>query len=91
MEVDENPTDTLVRELREEWSVAPERLDVEALVKLPSGLVSLVGVAWLAEGAQVTPDEEHDDFAWWPQDPAQWPADADEPLKRIAALLDAPT
>jgi 8-oxo-dGTP diphosphatase len=87
VEVDENPTHTLVRELREEWAVEPERLEVEALVKLPSGLVSLVGMAWLAEGAQVTPDEEHDDFAWWPKDPGQWPADADEPLRRIAALL----
>jgi ADP-ribose pyrophosphatase YjhB (NUDIX family) len=90
VEVDENPTHTLVRELREEWSVEPERLEVEALVKLPSGLVSLVGMAWLTEGAQVTPDEEHDDFAWWPRDPAQWPADADEPLQRIAALLADP-
>jgi 8-oxo-dGTP pyrophosphatase MutT (NUDIX family) len=89
VEVGENPTDTLVRELREEWSVAPECLDVEALVKLPSGLVSLVGMAWLAEGAQVTPDHEHDDFAWWPADPQRWPAHADDPLKRIAALLSA--
>ena len=52
----------------EEWSVAPERLRVEALVRLPSGLVLLVGQAWLAEGATVTPDAEHDDFAWWPAD-----------------------
>jgi ADP-ribose pyrophosphatase YjhB (NUDIX family) len=89
VEVGENPSDTLVRELREEWSVAPERLEVEALVKLPSGLVSLVGVAWLADGAHVTPDEEHDDFAWWPADPQSWPAHADDPLKRIAALLSA--
>jgi 8-oxo-dGTP diphosphatase len=87
VEVDENPSETLVRELREEWSVAPERLEVEALVKLPSGLVSLVGMAWLPEGAEVVADEEHDDFAWWPQDPARWPADADEPLRLIAALL----
>lgn len=91
VEVDENPADTLVRELREEWSVEPEKLEIEALVRLPSGLVSLVGMAWLADGAQVTPDEEHDDFAWWPADPTRWPAAADEPLKRIAALLDAPS
>src|SRR5579875_2171737 len=77
VEVGENPVDTLVRELTEEWSVSPERLTVEALVKLPSGLVSLVGMAWLAEGASVTPDAEHDEYAWWPQDVAQWPADAD--------------
>jgi ADP-ribose pyrophosphatase YjhB (NUDIX family) len=91
VEVDENPADTLVRELHEEWSVSPERLDVEALVKLPSGLVSLVGTAWLSEGAQVTPDDEHDDFAWWPRDPDDWPPHADDPLRRIAALLSAPT
>src|SRR5436309_3441987 len=87
VEVEENPTDTLVRELREEWSVEPEQLEVEALVKLPSGLVSLVGMAWLTAGAEVVPDDEHDDFAWWPKDPERWPAQADYPLKRIAALL----
>ena len=43
--------------------------------------------AWLADGAEVMPDEEHDAFAWWPKDPERWPGDADEPLKRIAALL----
>ena len=68
VEVGENPADTLVRELTEEWSVTAERLTVEALVKLPSGLVSLVGMAWLADGAEVTPDSEHDEFAWWPAD-----------------------
>ena len=34
VEVDENPTDTLARELEEEWSVSPERLQVEALIRL---------------------------------------------------------
>lgn len=87
VEVGENPAETLVRELTEEWSVDPERLTVEALVKLPSGLVSLVGMAWLAEGATVTPDSEHDDFAWWPADVAQWPEHADAPLRRVAELL----
>ncbi|HEY2259985.1 MAG TPA: NUDIX hydrolase [Solirubrobacteraceae bacterium] len=87
VEVGENPTHTLVRELHEEWSVEPERLTIEALVKLPNGIAMLVGMAWLPDGAVVTPDEEHDAFAWWPPDPARWPADADDPLKRIAALL----
>jgi 8-oxo-dGTP diphosphatase len=87
VEVGENPADTLVRELTEEWSVTADRLTVEALVKLPSGLVSLVGMAWLAEGAAVTPDSEHDEFAWWPADVAHWPAHADTPLRRIAELL----
>jgi 8-oxo-dGTP diphosphatase len=89
VEVDENPAETLTRELREEWSVAPERLTVEALVALPTGITMLVGQAWLADGATVTPDAEHDDFAWWPADVAQWPEHADDPLRRTAELLTA--
>jgi 8-oxo-dGTP pyrophosphatase MutT (NUDIX family) len=87
VEVDENPADTLARELREEWSVDPARLQVEALVQLPSGMILLVGQAWLHEGATVAPDAEHDEFAWWPPDVEQWPQEADEPLRRTAALL----
>jgi 8-oxo-dGTP diphosphatase len=87
VEVGENPADTLTRELAEEWSVTPERLSVEALVKLPNGIAMLVGMAWLAEGASVTPDAEHDDFAWWPADPRDWPDHADDPLRRLAELL----
>ncbi len=88
VEVDENPAHTLSRELLEEWSVEPKRLQVEALVCLPSQIVLLVGQAWLAEGATVIPDHEHDDFAWWPADVARWPAEADETLRRMAVLLD---
>ncbi len=87
VEVDENPADTLGRELHEEWSVVPQSLCVEALVRLPSDVVLLVGQAWLAEGAEVTPDHEHDEFAWWPPDVNEWPEEADEPLRRMAALL----
>jgi ADP-ribose pyrophosphatase YjhB (NUDIX family) len=87
VEVGENPADTLGRELREEWSVASERLTVEALVRLPSGMVLLIGQAWLAEGVEVTPDHEHDEFAWWPPEIGRWPADADPALRRIGALL----
>jgi ADP-ribose pyrophosphatase YjhB (NUDIX family) len=89
VEVDENPTEALRRELREEWSVDPERMRIEALVMLPSGIVMLVGQAWLADGAAVTPDDEHDDFAWWPPDVERWPEEADEPLRRMGALLSA--
>lgn len=89
VEVDENPTHTMGRELREEWSVQPERLTVEALVRLPSQVVLLVGLAWLAQGAEVSPDDEHDDFAWWPADVGRWPQEADEPLRRMGALLTA--
>jgi 8-oxo-dGTP diphosphatase len=87
VEVDENPAETLRRELREEWSVAPNRLQVEALVQLPSGMVLLVGQAWLDDGATVAPDAEHDEFAWWPPEVDRWPQEADEPLRRMGALL----
>jgi ADP-ribose pyrophosphatase YjhB (NUDIX family) len=89
VEVDENPAHTMGRELGEEWSVQPERLSIEALVRLPSQVVLLVGLAWLADGAEVTPDHEHDDFAWWPADVEQWPEEADEPLRRMGTLLAA--
>jgi len=89
VEVGENPTETLSRELQEEWSVAPEHLTVEALVRIPKGMVMVVGQAWLPEGAEVTPDDEHDTYAWWPADVEAWPAEADEPLRRMASLLAA--
>jgi 8-oxo-dGTP diphosphatase len=89
VEVGENPAETLARELAEEWSVTPERMTVEALVKLPSGLVSLVGLAWLPDGTDVTPDAEHDEFAWWPADVESWPEHADAPLRRLAALVSS--
>jgi ADP-ribose pyrophosphatase YjhB (NUDIX family) len=89
VEVGEHPADTLVRELGEEWSVEPERMSVEALVRNPSGLVLLVGLARLPAGAEVVPDAEHDEFAWWPADVTAWPDEADEPLRRMASLLAA--
>jgi ADP-ribose pyrophosphatase YjhB (NUDIX family) len=89
VEVDENPTDTMGRELREEWSVEPERLRIEALLELPSEMVLLVGQAWLADGATVVPDHEHDEFAWWPPDPSRWPAEAHEALRRMAQLVSS--
>jgi 8-oxo-dGTP diphosphatase len=90
VEVGENPAHTLARELEEEWSVVPERLAVEALVCLPNRMVMLVGQAWLREGAEVTPDHEHDRHAWWPGDPARWPPEADPTLRRMASLLGGP-
>jgi ADP-ribose pyrophosphatase YjhB (NUDIX family) len=87
VEVGEDPVETLTRELDEEWSVAPERLSVEALVSLPNRLAMLVGLAWLPAGAEVTPDAEHDEHAWWPADPGAWPEDADPALRQMASIL----
>jgi 8-oxo-dGTP diphosphatase len=89
VEVDENPADTLARELEEEWSVVPDRLTVEALIGNPEGMVLLIGQAWLPDGAAVTPDPEHDEFAWWDSDVGQWPAEADAPLRRLGEMLSA--
>lgn len=83
----EDPAATLVRELREEWGVAPERVRAEALVRLPHDLVMLIGQAWLPAGAEVVRDEEHDAHAWWPADVDDWPEEADEPLRTVARLL----
>jgi len=83
----ESPADTLARELQEEWSVSAEQIRSEALVMLPNAMVMFVGQAWLAEGATVTADAEHDEHAWWPERVEDWPDEADEPLRRMAALL----
>jgi len=88
VDIGESPALTLVRELREEWSVEPASLTVEALVRLPHRLVMVVGLAWLPDGAEIEMDDEHDAHAWWPADVADWPEEADEPLRRMATLLD---
>ena len=89
VDLGEGPAQTLVRELREEWDVAPERVCGEALLRLPHGLVMFVGQAWLADGVaeSVTPDHEHDEFAWWPREIDEWPPEAEEPLARMARWL----
>jgi len=89
VDLGESPADTLVRELQEEWGVAPERVRGEALLALPHGLVMFVGQAWLAEGVEreVRPDEEHDAYEWWSHDIAQWPPQAGEALARMAGWL----
>jgi 8-oxo-dGTP diphosphatase len=91
VDLDENPADTLVRELAEEWSVTPQRVRGEALVQLPHRLVMFVGQAWLADGAdaEVKPDHEHDEFAWWPREIDDWPAEAEAPLRLMARWLTA--
>ncbi len=87
VEVDEHPAQTMARELQEEWSVDPTSLSIEALVLLPSELALMVGQAWLPPGAVARPDHEHDDYAWWPAQIDDWPREADEPLRRVAALF----
>jgi 8-oxo-dGTP diphosphatase len=89
VDLGENPGETLVRELREEWAVSPERVRGEALLRLPHRMVMFVGQAWLAEGADeaVTPDDEHDEFAWWPREIDAWPSQAGETLPRMAHWL----
>ncbi len=88
VDLGESPADTLVRELREEWSVEPERVRGEALLLLPHRMVMFVGQAWLAEGEEerVVPDHEHDEFAWWPREVDDWPAEGRE-LARVARWL----
>jgi 8-oxo-dGTP diphosphatase len=87
VELGEDPVEALTRELEEEWSVTPERFAVEALVSLPTGMAMLIGQAWLAAGAEVTRDAEHDAHAWWPAEPESWPDEADPVLRRMGSLL----
>jgi 8-oxo-dGTP diphosphatase len=87
VDLGENPAETLVRELWEEWSVRPQRVRAEALVRLPRDLVMFVGQAWLAPGAEVVRDHEHDAHAWWPADIDRWPDEAGESLQRMGRWL----
>lgn len=91
VDLGENPAHTLVRELHEEWSVSPERVRGEALICLPQKLVMFVGQAWIAAGDvdAVRPDDEHDEYAWWPREIDEWPAEAGEALPRMARWLTA--
>jgi 8-oxo-dGTP diphosphatase len=89
VDLGESPAQTLSRELAEEWQLEPDRLLVEALVGLPNGMTMLVGLAIVPEGAEPVPDPEHDDWAWWPADVDDWPAEAHERLKVMARMLAA--
>lgn len=91
VDVGESPAETLVRELQEEWQLTAERVQVEALVRLPHQMIMVVGQAWLPEGAedQLVMDAEHDEHAWWPASIDDWPAEADAPLRHMAALIAA--
>lgn len=89
VEVGESPAETLSRELEEEWRLVPLGLSVQALVRLPTGLAMLVGLATVASEAEPVPDAEHDEFAWWPADVDAWPEHADERLRRMGRFLAA--
>jgi ADP-ribose pyrophosphatase YjhB (NUDIX family) len=87
VEVGENPAETLTRELEEEWQLVPRSVSVEALAVMPSGLAALIGLATVPAGAEAVPDAEHDELAWWPADPDDWPAEADDRLRLLARWL----
>lgn len=80
----ESPMTTLERELQEEWSVTALSVTGHALVLLPGDTVMFVGVAQLAANQTVTPDDEHDEFEWWPADISQWPEHAELPVRLLA-------
>jgi len=87
VDLGESPAETLARELGEEWRLEPQRLTVEALVYLSNGMAMLIGLATVSDGCKPVPDEEHEDWAWWPADVENWPAEADERLKLMGRLL----
>jgi 8-oxo-dGTP diphosphatase len=76
VDLGESPAETLSRELQEEW-----------LLALPGGMNMLVGLATVPNRCEPSPDAEHDEWTWWPADIDSWPAEADERLKLMAALL----
>jgi 8-oxo-dGTP pyrophosphatase MutT (NUDIX family) len=83
----EDPVCALRRELEEEWGLLPERLTIEALMTTPDGMALLIGQAWVASGAQLRRDAEHDAHAWWPADPADWPMTVAPELLLVGELL----
>ena len=87
VDLGESPTRTLTRELQEEWQLVPERLSVEALLALPSGVAMLVAVATVPDDAEPVPDDEHDEWAWWPAEVSRWPDDANPQLRSVGELL----
>ena len=47
----------------------------------------LLALASPALAEEAVPDDEHDAHAWWPPDVERWPDEADETVRRMAALL----
>ena len=73
------------------YSIASPPLDRRRIALCADVAPGGLGSRWfrgLAPGAEVTRDHEHDDHDWWPADVAAWPQRADEPLRRMATLLE---
>ena len=47
----------------------------------------VIGLAWLAPGAEVAPDDEHDAHAWWPRGPPTGPRRPTSRLSGATAML----
>jgi hypothetical protein len=80
----DDPVATMRAELDEEWGLKPPELTVAALLAQPSGQNLLLGLATVPDGAELRLNDEHDAWAWWPADPAGWPAEAAPDLRDLA-------
>jgi 8-oxo-dGTP diphosphatase len=88
IDLGEDVTAALSREVREEWRAEPVGPpSIEAIVQLPDGMLWIVGQAWLAPGTKIVADEEHAAWAWWPADHRRWPEETRRELRDLAALL----
>jgi 8-oxo-dGTP diphosphatase len=85
----EHPVAALEREVAEEWSAAGRDLTVEAVIRLPDGLIWIVGQVWLDADAAIVPDAEHDRWTWWPEDVREWPAGVRPELRQLGALVSS--
>jgi 8-oxo-dGTP diphosphatase len=52
-------------------------------------MAMLVGLATVSDAAEPVPDEEHEEWAWWPADVERWPGQADERVRLMGSLLSA--
>jgi 8-oxo-dGTP diphosphatase len=86
IEPPEDAVGTLARELEEEWGLAGEPLTVEALARTPDGMTWLIGLAWVPGDGRLVMNDEHDACAWWPADPADWPAGVHPSMVAVARL-----
>ena len=82
----EDPVAMLGQEVGEEWGLAADGLMVAGLLAEPSGRTVLLGLATAPPGAEPCPNDEHDAWAWWPADPADWPPEAAPELRDLAAF-----